>query len=111
MGFGLWALGHVLWALGCETEGLYVRWIMGGYKNLDIYRSAHRLAVAIHKLSLDLPKFELFEEGSQVRRSSKAVSANIVEGFCRKRYQQDYMRFMIIAHASCNETIEHLDIL
>lgn len=39
----------------------------------------------------DLPKFEMYEEGSQIRRSSKAVVSNIVEGFGRKRYQADYV--------------------
>ncbi len=52
-----------------------------GYKKLRIYQKAHKLGLKIHKMSLDLPKFELYEEGSQIRRSSKSVSSNIVEGF------------------------------
>jgi four helix bundle protein len=84
---------------------------MQNYKDLEIYKISHKLAVEIHKMTLELPKFELYEEGSQIRRSSKAIPSNIVEGFGRKRYQQDYMHFLIIAHASCNETIEHLEIL
>ncbi len=36
-----------------------------GYKKLKIYRLAHDLAVRVHKMTLDLPKFEMFEEGSQ----------------------------------------------
>jgi len=32
-----------------------------------------------------LPKFELFEEGGQVRRSSKSVAAMIVEGYSAER--------------------------
>ncbi len=85
---------------------------MQSYKDLEIYSLAHNLAVEIHTMSIqELPKFELFEEGSQIRRSSKAISFNIVEGFGRKRYQQDYARFIVIAHASCNETIEHLELL
>ena len=36
-------------------------------------------------MTLDnLPKFEMYEEGSQIRRSSKAVASNIVEGFGRR---------------------------
>ena len=60
---------------------------------------------------MQLPSFELYEEGSQIRRSAKAIPANIVEGFGRRKHQQDYLRFLIMAHASCNETIEHLEIL
>jgi len=72
---------------------------------------AHKLAVEIHFMSLELPKFEMYEEGSQIRRSSKAVPSNIVEGFGRKRYKQDYIRFLVYAHSSCEETIEHLELL
>jgi len=84
---------------------------MQSYKDLEIYKIAHKLAVEIHKITLSLPRFEIFEEASQIRRSAKAIPSNIVEGFGRKKYQQDYLRFLIIAHASCNETIEHLEIL
>ncbi len=62
-------------------------------------------------MTLELPSFEMYEEGSQIRRSAKSIPSNIVEGFGRKKYQHDYLRFLIIAHASCNETIEHLEIL
>ncbi|MBI4563712.1 MAG: four helix bundle protein [Planctomycetes bacterium] len=50
-----------------------------GYRRLEVYRLAHDLAVQVHKMSMTLPRHELFEEGSQVRRSSKSVSAQIVE--------------------------------
>ncbi len=59
----------------------------------------------------ELPKFELYEEGSQIRRSSKSVVANIVEGYGRRRYKIDYIRFLIFALASCDETREHLETL
>ena len=84
---------------------------MQNYNDLEIYKLAHKLAIDIHKLSLELPKFEMYEEGSQIRRSSKSISANIVEGFGRRSYRQDYVRFLICAHASCDETKEHLEYL
>jgi four helix bundle protein len=84
---------------------------MEEYKKLEVYQLAHSLAVEIHAVSLKLPKHELYEEGSQIRRSSKAIAANIVEGFGRRSYQSDYLRFLVIAHASAEETIEHLDLL
>ncbi len=57
---------------------------MKSYRDLEIYIESKRLAIAVHKVSLILPKFELFEEGGQVRRSSKAVTAMIVEGYGRE---------------------------
>ncbi len=59
----------------------------------------------------ELPRFELYEEGSQIRRSSKSVLANIVEGYGRRRYKAEYVRFLIFALASCDETREHLELL
>jgi len=41
-----------------------------------------------------LPKFEMYEEGSQIRRSAKSVAANIVEGYGRRRYKQEFIRFL-----------------
>ena len=81
------------------------------YKDLQIYQLAHKLAVEIHEMSLKLPKYELYEEGSQIRRSSKAISSNIVEGFGRRRYKNEFIKFLIYALSSCDETREHLDLL
>ena len=85
--------------------------ISGGttYKDLEIYQIAHALGVETHHLSLTLPKFELYESGSQLRRSSKSVSANIVEGFCRRRYKAEFIRYLVFAHSSCNEAIEWME--
>ena len=58
-----------------------------------------------------LPKFEMFEEGNQIRRSSKSVKSNIVEGYGRRRYKQDFIKFLIYALASNDETIDHLETL
>ncbi len=65
-----------------------------GYKSLRVYQDAHRLAVEIHQMSLELPKFEMFEEGSQVRRSSKAISTNLVEGYGRRMYKAEYLALL-----------------
>ena len=45
------------------------------HEKLKIYREAHELGPRAHRLSLTLPNFEWFEEGSQLRRSSKSVGA------------------------------------
>ncbi len=82
------------------------------YKNLDIGKLASELVVDIHKLSLnELPKFELYEEGSQIRRSMKSVKSNIVEGYGRRQYKQEFIRFLIYSLSSNDETIDHLETL
>lgn len=62
-------------------------------------------------MSLDLPPFELYETGSQIRRSSKSIRSNIVEGYGRRRYKSDYIKFLIYAHSSVDETRDHLETL
>ena len=82
------------------------------YEDLEVYQLAHRLAVEIHEMSLtELPKFEMYEEGSQIRRSSKSVPANIVEGFGRKLYRNEYVQYLTIALTHVDETKEHLKLL
>lgn len=81
---------------------------MKSYRDLDIYQEAHELGLVCHNLSMQLPKHELYETGSQMRRSSKSVSANIVEGYGRRRYKAEFIRFLVFSHASCDETVEWL---
>ena len=66
---------------------------------------------SVLETSLKLPRFETFEEGSQIRKSSKSIKSNIVEGFVRRRYKQEFIKFLVYALASCDETIYHLDTL
>jgi four helix bundle protein len=84
----------------------------GGYEDTEIYQQAKRLARAVHRMTLqELPKFEMYEEGSQIRQSAKSIVANFVEGYGRRRYPADYIRFLTFALASCDETQAHLELL
>ena len=79
------------------------------YNDLEVYKIAHTLGIKLHQFSLALPRFEQYEAGSQLRRASKSISANIVEGFGRRRYKAEFIRFLVFAHSSCNETIEWME--
>lgn len=82
------------------------------YKKLEIWQLARELVIDIHKMTLTkLPKFEMFEEGSQIRKSSKSVRSTIVEGYGRLRYKQEFIRFLTYAIASNDETVDHLETL
>jgi four helix bundle protein len=78
---------------------------------LKIWQSAKELTNEIHQMSLNLPDFELYEVGRQIRRSSKSIRSNIVEGYGRRRYKADFIRFLIYAHSSADETRDHLETL
>jgi len=80
------------------------------YKKLHIWSMARDLVIDIHRMTLEkLPKFEMYEEGSQIRRSMKSIKSNIVEGYGRRRYKQEYIRFLIYSLSSCDETLDHLE--
>ncbi len=82
------------------------------YRKLEIWQGARELVIDIHKMTLkELPKFEIYEEGSQIRRSIKSTRSTIVEGYGRRRYKQDYIRFLTYSIASCDETTDHLETL
>jgi four helix bundle protein len=82
------------------------------YRNLEIWRIADELSIEIHLMTLkELPKFEMFEVGSQIRRSIKSVKSNIAEGYGRRNYKQEYLHFLSIAIASNDESIDHLETL
>ncbi len=82
-----------------------------GYERLHVYQIAHKLAVEIHAMTLTLPKYEMYEEGSQIRRSSKRVSASIVEGYALRQYKAEFIQYLLRAYGSAEETVEHLDLL
>jgi four helix bundle protein len=82
------------------------------YRNLEVWQLARELVIAVHEMTLTkLPKFEMFEEGGQIRRAIKSVKSNIVEGYGRRRCKQEFIRYVDYALASCDETADHLDTL
>ena len=71
----------------------------------ELLRSSFKLAIEIHRMTFTLPKYEFYEVGSQIRKSSKGVVANIVEGYGRKNYKLDFLRFLHYSLSSNDETI------
>jgi len=85
---------------------------MSSYKDLDIWKMSRDLVIDIHRVTMvELPKFELYEVESQIRRSMKSVKANIVEGYGRRRYKQDFIRLLVYSFSSLLETTDHLETL
>lgn len=84
---------------------------MSGFKELSIYQKTYKLAIQVHLASLKLPKFELYEQGSQIRRSSKSIKDTISEGYGRRRYKADYIKFLVYAQASCDECLGQIEMI
>ena len=50
------------------------------------------------------PKEELYSLTDQVRSASRSISANIVEGWAKRRYENVFKRHLVDAIGSCDET-------
>ena len=102
-----WMLDARCWMPDETTSGQFM-----SYKNLDIWNLSRELVGLIHQMTIEkLPAFEKYEGASQIRRSIKSVRSNIVEGYGRRRYKQEFIRFLTYALASCDETADHLESL
>ena len=84
---------------------------MKSYRDLEIYQTTYQLAIEVHKMTLSLLQYEMYEQGSQVRRSTKSIKDNIVEGYERRRYKNEFIRFLVYAHASSDEAISQLTMI
>jgi len=78
-------------------------------EDLEVYRKLCDLAIEIHDSTLLFPKFELYELGSQLRRSSNSAPANLAEGFNNK-HTNIYLEGISRAQSEIRETIHHLKI-
>jgi len=74
---------------------------------MPVWLKAHKLAIEVFNLTIDLPRSEDYGLTSQVRKSSNGVGACIAEGFGRST-KKDKSNFYIIARGSSYETQNHL---
>jgi four helix bundle protein len=74
------------------------------YKDLDVYKLSYEVAMDIFRMSKKFPKEELYSLTSQVIRSSRSISANIVEGWSKRHYENKFKVHLIDALGSTGET-------
>jgi len=77
------------------------------FEDLDVYRKLCELNLEICELSLGFPKFELYELGSQIRRSSNSIASNLAEGWNNKHINI-YLEGINRAQGELQETKHHL---
>jgi len=79
------------------------------YRDLDVYVRARKLLLPIHQLIEQLPNTEKFNLGDQMRRASKSVVDNIVEGYSHKETPAKAKSYWRNSMGSANEMVEHLE--
>jgi four helix bundle protein len=81
---------------------------IGSFRELRVYQELRRLHLEVNVLSLGFPRFELFELGSQVRRSSNSAPAQLAEGW-GSRHTNVYIEAVNRAMGEVREAQHHLD--
>jgi len=79
------------------------------FEDLEAYQLARQLRKSMYAVTRRLPKFEMFELGSQIRRAATSLTNNIAEGHGRYHIP-DQLRFLLQARGSLQELIDDLNI-
>ena len=75
-----------------------------GFEDLDVFRRAYRASLEVHRASLEFPRIEQWALADQIRRASKSICANLVEGFGRQALSKaEFRRFLMMATGSADE--------
>jgi four helix bundle protein len=75
-----------------------------GFRDLNVYKLAFKLAMEIFEESKRFPKEEKYSLTDQIRRSSRSVPGNIGEGYRKKRYPKFFVLKMADADGEGAET-------
>ncbi len=78
------------------------------YTELRIYNISQELSKEIFWITKKIPYYWKNRDVDQIRRSSASVPANIAEGYSRRFYARDFIRYLIIALGSSDETQVHI---
>lgn len=79
------------------------------YRDLNVYQQSYESAMEIFTLTKKFPKEETYSLTDQIRRSSRSVPSNIGEGWTKRKYENVFLRHLIDAQGSCEETKIWLD--
>ena len=77
------------------------------YEDLEVYQRLCDLHIEVCNLTFEFPKFEIYELGSQLRRSSNSVPANLAEGWNNKHINI-YLEGINRALGELRETKHHI---
>ncbi len=72
------------------------------FEDLEVWRRAHALVLAIYRATVTYPPEERFGLVSQMRRAAVSVPANIAEG-AKRRTARDQLNFYNMAQGSLEE--------
>ena len=75
-----------------------------GFERLEVFQRSYRISLEVHRISLSFPDLEQRALADQIRRASKSVCANLVEGFAKQAQSKaEFRRFVVMAIGSADE--------
>ncbi len=77
---------------------------ISSHQDLEVYRRASGIAMAIFNESRSFPKEEIYSLTDQIRRSSRSVCANLAEAWRKRRYSAAFQSKLSDAEAETAET-------
>ena len=77
------------------------------FTDLEAWRRAHELAIAIYKMTGKFPRSEVFGLTSQIQRAVVSITSNIAEGFGRQTIKEK-IQFYYQAQGSLTEVKNQL---
>ena len=80
------------------------------YKQIGVYGLAVDVRREVFELSKVWPKEERYALTDQVRRSSRAIGANLAEAWAKRRYERHFVSKLTDALAEAEETVVWLDV-
>jgi four helix bundle protein len=83
--------------------------IIKSHKELEVFQLSFKTSMGIFYTSKSFPKDEIYSLTSQIRRSSRSVSANIAEAFRKRRYEKAFIAKLSDSEAEAAETQVWLD--
>ena len=83
--------------------------IIKSHKELIVFQTAFKSSMEIFFLTKSFPKEEVYSLTSQIRRSSRSVSANIAQAFRKRRYEKAFTVKLSDSEAEASETQVWLD--
>ncbi len=72
--------------------------------DLEIYNMSYDLAIKVHNITQKFRKEEKYFLTDQLRRASRSVAINIREGFAKRKYKNIFIRHLVDAIGSSEET-------
>jgi four helix bundle protein len=80
---------------------------MRDFRNLQVWTKAHKLVLALYRVTAGFPRREIFGLTGQIRRGAASIAANIAEG-CGRDTEADFRHFLHMAMGSASEVEYHL---